>query len=266
MIRHKHTSLFQEFCHHFPFAACAVLREACMSAALSAARVQVNQYQWANTNTQANTSHVCSWSSVCMPTLDRPDSISIYTTYRAPYGLQSQVLCGDTCDSAWFRGCPLGCAVLHTVPTACLPSETKHLWVSILQGPYTAEDVPLGNTLRLFWFFFFTARHWLWPLCFISRIFLTTLMSSQQGSLWRRHFDRCKLLFLMQGDSIFSSKLSQHYKQRGVECGTEKKEREIGPEWGRACRDVRVWVHTRPKERKKTKHNSVRGSNKRWSY
>lgn len=36
-----------------------------MSAALSAARVQVNQYQWANTNTQTNTSHMCMSGSLC---------------------------------------------------------------------------------------------------------------------------------------------------------------------------------------------------------
>lgn len=53
----SHTSLFQEYFLHFPFAGVAVLREACMSAAMSAARVQVNQYQWPNTNTHTQTHH-----------------------------------------------------------------------------------------------------------------------------------------------------------------------------------------------------------------
>lgn len=57
------------------------------------------------------------------------------------------VLGGDTCVSACSHCCPLGCAVLHTVLTARLPSETKHLWTSILQEWYTAdaEDIPLGT-------------------------------------------------------------------------------------------------------------------------
>lgn len=109
--------------------------------------------------------------------------------------------------------------------------------------------------------FFLAARHWLRPLCFIAGRISFKHFDEQPatlgGSLWRRHFDRWKLLFLMQDDSIFSSKLTQQYKQRGVECGTEKKEREIGPEWGRAGRDVRVWVHTGPEKKKK---NSVRGA------
>lgn len=83
---------------------------------------------------------------------------------------------GTTCDSACSHCCPLGCAVLHTVLTACLPSETKHLWMSILQEPYTAEDIPLGTGRCLP--FFLTAMPW--PLCFIAgRILLNTLMSSR---------------------------------------------------------------------------------------
>lgn len=148
----SHTFLFQEYFLYFPFAGVAVLREACMSAA----RVQVNQYQWANTNTHTHThgynnrqvSHTYKlaytysiWRcAICTTT---------YFTHRLvnKHCHTHQVLGGDTCVSACSYCCPLGCAVLHTVFTACLPSETKHLWTSILQEWYTAdaEDIPLGT-------------------------------------------------------------------------------------------------------------------------
>lgn len=76
------------------------------------------------------------------------EDMLLYKTTYSHMGSQThpthQVLSGDTCASACSHCCPLGCAVLHTVLTACPPSETKHLWTNILQEWYTADakDIP----------------------------------------------------------------------------------------------------------------------------
>lgn len=139
-----HPSLFQEYFHHSPFVAVC-----CPEGSMHDCRhwvqlecTRINTSELIQTHSQTNHAHTAAKylpGITCMHGLCHPYRIWIYVTCRATYGLPNeqpqihQVVSGDTCDSACYHCCPLGCAVLHTAFTACLPSETKHLWISVVQ-------------------------------------------------------------------------------------------------------------------------------------
>lgn len=117
----------------------------------------------------------------------------------------------DTCVSACSHCRPLGCAVLHTVLPACPPSETRHLWTSILLEWYNSPSLEPPPMPGMF--------HWahtdaflIYDLLFVSKVVIirTLFLVSSFGGFnepccvyFLGSIKRWKLEFLRHDDSVF---------------------------------------------------------------
>lgn len=132
---------------------------------MSAAKVQL-ECKWINTKELIQTHHTRTHSHIChshhtqvhllQPYIVCMDTCYMHNkTFTHWHRLTNKhtlthvgFLSGDTCVSACFHCCPLGCAVLHTVLPACLSSETRHLW--ILLEWYTSPSLDPLLMLKTF--------------------------------------------------------------------------------------------------------------------